>query len=87
MYVDTDYSENMNKAYALNFYNNIIFQDEPTNNLDIESIDALADAINEYNGGRSLLHIYLKLLFGVWNSAVIFWIQFFMAVDDQTSLL
>jgi ATP-binding cassette subfamily F protein 1 len=27
------------------------FQDEPTNNLDIESIDALADAINEYNGG------------------------------------
>lgn len=26
-------------------------QDEPTNNLDIESIDALADAINEYKGG------------------------------------
>ena len=26
-------------------------QDEPTNNLDIESIDALADAINEYEGG------------------------------------
>ncbi|EOA92917.1 ATP-binding cassette sub-family F member 1, partial [Anas platyrhynchos] len=24
--------------------------DEPTNNLDIESIDALADAINEYRG-------------------------------------
>ena len=29
-------------------------QDEPTNNLDIESIDALADAINEYEGGRSV---------------------------------
>lgn len=28
-----------------------IFQDEPTNNLDIESIDALAEAINEYQGG------------------------------------
>lgn len=27
-------------------------QDEPTNNLDIESIDALADAINEYRGGE-----------------------------------
>ena len=30
-----------------------ILQDEPTNNLDIESIDALADAINKYTGGRS----------------------------------
>lgn len=28
-----------------------IFQDEPTNNLDIESIDALAEAINEFGGG------------------------------------
>ena len=27
-------------------------QDEPTNNLDIESIDALADAINDYKGGE-----------------------------------
>ncbi|KAF0763696.1 ATP-binding cassette sub-family F member 1 isoform X2, partial [Aphis craccivora] len=25
--------------------------DEPTNNLDIESIDALAEAINDYKGG------------------------------------
>ena len=31
-----------------------IYQDEPTNNLDIESIDALAEAITEYQGGESL---------------------------------
>ena len=30
-------------------------QDEPTNNLDIESIDALADAINDFTGGDILL--------------------------------
>lgn len=31
-----------------------VFQDEPTNNLDIESIDALADAINDYAGGEKI---------------------------------
>lgn len=29
----------------------VLILDEPTNNLDIESIDALAEAINEYKGG------------------------------------
>mmetsp|Transcript_30071 Transcript_30071/g.67434 ORF Transcript_30071/g.67434 Transcript_30071/m.67434 type:complete len:1014 (-) Transcript_30071:33-3074(-) len=29
----------------------VLFLDEPTNNLDIESIDALCDAINRYQGG------------------------------------
>merc|ERR1719414_2337950 len=29
----------------------VIILDEPTNNLDIESIDALAEALNEYEGG------------------------------------
>jgi ATP-binding cassette subfamily F protein 1 len=29
----------------------VLILDEPTNNLDIESIDALAEAVNEYQGG------------------------------------
>jgi len=29
----------------------VLILDEPTNNLDIESIDALAEAINEFKGG------------------------------------
>ena len=35
-----------------NILNFLFFsQDEPTNNLDIESIDALAEAINQFTGG------------------------------------
>ena len=34
----------------------LFFQDEPTNNLDIESIDALADAINTFTGGELSIH-------------------------------
>ena len=29
----------------------VVILDEPTNNLDIESIDALAEALNDYQGG------------------------------------
>lgn len=33
----------------------ILVLDEPTNNLDIESIDALCDALNQFNGGVVLV--------------------------------
>ena len=33
------------------FYSTNFFQDEPTNNLDIESIEALGEAITDFNGG------------------------------------
>lgn len=39
----------------------VLILDEPTNNLDIESIDALADAINEYKGGKDKgLNIFIR---------------------------
>eukprot|EP00730_Choanoeca_flexa_P006335 TRINITY_DN12137_c0_g1_i5.p1 TRINITY_DN12137_c0_g1~~TRINITY_DN12137_c0_g1_i5.p1 ORF type:complete len:859 (+),score=338.47 TRINITY_DN12137_c0_g1_i5:54-2630(+) len=40
----------------------IIILDEPTNNLDIESIDALVDAINEYEGGVVLVSHDARLI-------------------------
>lgn len=44
-------------------------QDEPTNNLDIESIDALGEAINEYQGGESAQNTPLLLPLGTgWGS-------------------
>ncbi|XP_010774030.1 ATP-binding cassette sub-family F member 1 [Notothenia coriiceps] len=36
----------------------VLILDEPTNNLDIESIDALSEAINEYKGGEK--HVFCK---------------------------
>lgn len=38
-------------AELISSFPDIIILDEPTNNLDIESIDALAVAIQEYKGG------------------------------------
>ena len=38
----------------------VIILDEPTNNLDIESIDALAEAIKEYQGLQFTWHQEIK---------------------------
>ena len=40
----------------------LLFLDEPTNNLDIESIDALCDALKEYNGGIILVSHDARLI-------------------------
>ncbi|KAI4457858.1 atp-binding transport protein-related [Holotrichia oblita] len=37
----------------------VVILDEPTNNLDIESIDALADAINDYKGEETECTLYV----------------------------
>ena len=40
----------------------ILMLDEPTNNLDIESIDALCDALNQFNGGVVLVSHDARLI-------------------------
>jgi ATP-binding cassette subfamily F protein 2 len=60
---------------ALSVPNMILF-DEPTNALDIETIDSLADAINTYEGGVVLVSHDFRLISQVANEI---WL-----VEDQT---
>ena len=50
--------------------------DEPTNNLDIESIDALAEAIGEYHGGVIIVSHHECL---IWDTECQLWV-----IEEQT---
>jgi ATP-binding cassette subfamily F protein 2 len=49
-------------AYLAETAPHILFLDEPTNHLDMESIDSLADAINEFKGGLVLVSHDFRLI-------------------------
>jgi len=49
-------------AYIAECNPHILFLDEPTNHLDMESIDSLAEAINEFKGGLVLVSHDFRLI-------------------------
>jgi len=68
----------------------MLLLDEPTNNLDIETIDALCDAINEYDGGvicvthdARLIEATNMRLWVVENRQVTEWAEPFTAYRDH----
>ena len=53
----------------------IIILDEPTNNLDLESIDALGDAINDYEVSLICIYCILSCKPPVKSQGINFWVK------------